>query len=175
MSPQDFDFAPPGKFAQLFPLLLGLLLPLVMLVAIGWNRPDRHDWLTAAPAVLILPVVAAGFAWSLYRRTVRVTDDSLRFGALPWRRTRLAALDLDAARIVDLDRERELQPVIRIAGTTLPGYRSGWFRLRNRQRAYVVLSDWKRVLVLPKRDGGMILLSPRRPEALLAALKRGRG
>jgi hypothetical protein len=54
----------------------------------------------------------------------------------------------------------------------MPGYRSGWFWLRDKRRAYLVLTDWKRVLALPKRDGGIVLLSLQRPEALLDALRR---
>lgn len=59
----------------------------------------------------------------------------------------------------------------RVLPTNLPGYRSGLFWLRNKARAQVLLTDWRRVLVLPRRDGGMVLLSPQRPDALLAALR----
>jgi hypothetical protein len=49
------------------------------------------------------------------------------------------------------------------------------FRLRDKRRASVLVTDTSRVLVLPKRDGSVILLSLQRPEALLEALRHRRG
>src|SRR5688572_32997776 len=40
-----------------------------------------------------------------------------------------------AARIVDLSSTPDLQPRWRTMGTAFPGYRSGWFRLRNGEKA----------------------------------------
>ena len=38
-------------------------------------------------------------------------------------------------------------------GYALPGFRSGWFRLRNWQKAFVATSDGERVLWLPTSRG----------------------
>jgi D-alanyl-D-alanine carboxypeptidase len=46
------------------------------------------------------------------------------------------------------------------------------FRLRDKRRASVLLTDLQRVLVLPRRDGSVLMLSLQRPEALLQALRR---
>jgi hypothetical protein len=176
MSEQEFEIVPPGKIVLLFPLFIGLVLPIFVLVALILAAKGRNDWLLAAPAELIMPLVAALLAWSMHRRKVRLSDAGLTVHLLPWRSAiKLSDLDLDNARIVNLDEHRELLPVRKIAGTYLPGYRSGLFRTRDRRRATVILTDRRRVLVLPKRDGNLILLSLQRPDALLAALTRRRG
>lgn len=178
MNAQRFEIVPPGKFARVVPLLIGLLPPIGILLTVALAPHDQATPIPLAPivaAMLVCPVVAAGLAWSMHRRSVQLADGRLAFGLLPWRRIALDAFDLEAARIVDLETQRELQPVFKIAGSGLPGYKSGLFRLRNRVRAQVLLTDWKRVLVLPKRDGGMVLLSPERPDALLAALQQATG
>lgn len=175
MSPREFEIPPPGKFAQMYPLLIGLVLPIVMVAIMATNAKQSSDWLAVLPALLILPLAAIFMARRMQRRTLRLIDDKLHFGLFPWRRVAVAAFDLDHAGIVNLDEHRELQPVWRIAGTAMPGYRSGWFRLRDKRRAYVVLTDLRRVLVLPKRDGGLLLFSLARPEALLDALQRATG
>ena len=74
------------------------------------------------------------------------------------------------ARIVNLDEQKKLRPGFRIAGTRLPGLRSGWFRLHDGRRAYVVLTDWRRAVELPRRDGRVYLFSLQRPEAFIDAL-----
>ena len=172
MSTQEFNFPPLGKFAQLFPLVIGLVVPMILIGVIVATYNVNHAWLAVVPALVFLPVAAAIMATAMHRRKVRLDADMLRYGFTPWRRISVLALDLAAARIVNLDVERELQPVLRLAGTAMPGYRSGWFWLRNRKRAYVVLMDSRRVLLLAKRDSGLILLGVERPDALLDALRR---
>ncbi len=174
MSMQRFEIVPPGKFARMVPLLIGGLAPVILLLGIAWIAAAQHKPLSLRdilPPVLVLPLAGVILAASIYRRNIRIQDGSMAFGLMPWRRIQVGALDLDAARVLDLNAHRELQPVWKIAGSGLPGFRSGLFRLRDRRRGQVLLTDWRRVLVLPKRDGGVILLSPERPDALLAALQ----
>lgn len=172
MSALEFEFSPPGKFAQLFPLVLGLVFPLIILALFASTAKDASEWRTVVPALFLLPLAAIFMAWKMHRRTLRLEGGILKYGRMRWLQTAANEIDLAAARIVNLDEHRELRPVRRIAGTAMPGYRSGFFRLRDRRRAYVVVTDWRRVLVLPKRDGGLLLFSLTRPEALLDALRR---
>ena len=90
----------------------------------------------------------------LYGRTIGASD--LRGGA---------------SRIVDLDAERELAPAARTMGTALPGYRAGWFRLRNGDKALLYLTDTHRVVYVPTRLGYSLLLSATDPDGLLASLR----
>jgi hypothetical protein len=55
-------------------------------------------------------------------------------------------------------------------GTGLPGYRAGWFRLRNGEKALLYLTDANRAVYIPTTAGYGVLFSPVDPEAFLAAL-----
>ena len=75
-----------------------------------------------------------------------------------------------AARRVDLKAMPELA-TRRTFGTGLPGYRSGWFRLRNGDRALLYLTDEARAVYVPTTAGYSVLLSPRDPDQFLSALR----
>ncbi|MCI0432082.1 MAG: PH domain-containing protein [Gemmatimonadetes bacterium] len=75
------------------------------------------------------------------------------------------------ARIVDLRGEPSLAPVSRRVGTGLPGYRAGWFRLRNGTKALVYVTESSGVLYIPTREKYVILFSAQQPGVLLAELK----
>ena len=106
-------------------------------------------------------------------RAVRSLPVGLRLrGDLYGRTVPTASLQLDQARPVDLTRDRDLQPVSRSIGTALPGYRSGWFSLRNGQRALLYVTDPSRVALVPTRDRYVILLSVADPAAFIASLRR---
>ena len=57
-------------------------------------------------------------------------------------------------------------------GTAMRGYRSGWFRLRNGDRALLYLTDQTRAVYVPTTEGYSVLLSPADPDAFLVALRR---
>ena len=87
------------------------------------------------------------------------------------RKTAVTALDLAQARIASLDEHTEFRPGMKTNGYALPGFQAGHFRLRNRAKAFCLLTTQQRVLILPQRDGAFLLLSPERPQALLDALR----
>jgi hypothetical protein len=86
------------------------------------------------------------------------------------RRVQASRLELDRARIVDLEERIELLPGRGTFGASLPGYQTGWFRTRQWGKGFYLLTDRRRVLWLPEHGGPHLLLSLQQPQALLAAL-----
>lgn len=139
--------------------------------AIGVAFAARQD----PGALLALPILllaAAVVAIVMRRRNVRLEGGELQVAAGMHNRTvAVADLDLAGARIVDLGEHKPLRPLFKSFGTSLPGYHAGHFRLRDRGKAFVLVTDARRVLVLPERSGRKLLLSLRHPQALLDALE----
>ena len=172
MEEKRFAIVAPPKWAALLPVGAATLVTIGLAVALSMDEKTQLPPVAWA-AFALVPVLAALLALDMFHRDVRLTDKGLRLRTLPWRSTvPLQALDLERAEIVDLESRRELMPGIKIAGSRLPGYRSGHFWLRDRRRASVLVTDPRRVLLLPRRDGSVLLLSLQQPEALLRALRR---
>ncbi len=81
-------------------------------------------------------------------------------------------MDLANARIVDLAEHTELRPAFKTNGFGMPGFSAGHFRLRGLRKAFCLLTDRSRTLVLPLRDGTLLLLSPEKPQVLLQQLRQ---
>jgi hypothetical protein len=118
-------------------------------------------------------LASGGILFALNRRALLLTDKELivRAGfygrALP-----RSSLQIDAALEVSLVERRDLGPLWRTNGISLPGFKAGWFRLRNREKALVLLTDPFRVTYLPTSEGYALLIST---NALLAALRESAG
>jgi hypothetical protein len=130
-------------------------------------------------ALPILTIAIAGIAVVVYSlsasRTARfeVSPDGLRLrGDFYGRLIPARSLRLDQARVVDLRNEPTLEPVVRTVGTAIGGYRAGWFRLRDGERALLYVTDPTRVAYVPTADGYAVLLSVPDPAAFLASLRR---
>lgn len=131
--------------------------------------------LFAIPLVLALGygvyVIGSSLSGSKNAR-FEVRDTTLTlYGDMYGRTIPRDALKLEQARIVNLGHERRLAPVRRTMGTALPGYRAGWFRLADGEKALLYVTDDSRVVYLPTTQGYALLLSPKDPEGLLSSLR----
>jgi hypothetical protein len=143
---QTFDIAPASLRAGWFFLLF--LVPVVIVIS-----------------VLVVTLMGARSA------RFEVTGEGLRLrGDFYGRFIPASQLRPEAARRVDFLASPELAPARRTLGTGLPGYQSGWFRLRSGERALVYLTDRSRVVYVPTTDGYSVLVSPADPDAFLASL-----
>jgi len=142
----------------------------------------RSPWVAGLVGVILLAVIAgviaAGAAFVVSLRggsnaRFEVSAAGLQLhGDLYGRLLPPSMLEIDSARVVDLNRDRELQPVRRTWGTAMPGYRSGWFALRNGQRALLYVTDPSRIAYVPTRDHYVVMMSVADPGALIASLHR---
>ena len=155
--------------------VMGLWMVLLLAAFLGGPHHQSPSnpvpwWVVMLFGTTLLPAVL----WSmLLHREVRIDRDMLVVAAalVFARKVRVGDLALDKARVIDLGELTEFKPLLRLWGFSLPGFNAGHFILRNRSRAFCLLTRREHVLLLPLRDGKSVLLSPEKPQALLDALK----
>ncbi|MDQ3494953.1 MAG: hypothetical protein M3485_05345 [Pseudomonadota bacterium] len=145
--------------------------------------PDSLQRLGAGNPAVTWFAVLGGLAmltlglWAMFDRLLRRHQLVLGAKALEvktgFNRCQVAYADLrlDDARVVDLGERTEFKPMLKLNGTGLPGFGSGWYLLRDRSRAFVAITGGPRVLWIPTRGKHALLLQPRQPQALLDALR----
>ena len=57
-------------------------------------------------------------------------------------------------------------------GTSLPGYRAGWFRLRNGEKALLYVTDPAKAVYVPTQLDYSVIVTPQDPEGFLSAIHR---
>ncbi|MFT3896598.1 MAG: PH domain-containing protein [Thermomonas sp.] len=154
--------------------MFGVAMGRVPTGASWWGIGNRGG--DALIAMLVVALVTGAIALFLDRMLKRhrlLLDSGAIEIATTFYRQRIAFADLkpDAARVVRLDEHPDLKPMLKTNGYALPGFRSGWFRLRNRHKAFVAASDGERLLWLPTTRGFDLLLQPRDPQRLLDRLR----
>jgi hypothetical protein len=172
-----FALPPLGKVPKAFALLLGGAMPVVIAVAVMLQV--REGTLAPAAMLLIQAAVAAtmlAIVLPMWRREASFDGRRLRVKATWYtRESPLSEFALDQARVVDLREHTEFRPRLKTNGYALPGLQAGHFWLKDRRRAFCLLTDTSRVLVLPHADGRLWLLSLEHPQAVLDILRRAEG
>lgn len=177
MSYRNFAIGPVGKAAVWFAVGFGTLVPLAVAglgIATAHTSGADPVGLLAMQALVALAIL--GLLLPMWRREVAFDGKHLRVKATYY--SRLAALsdfDLAAARVVDTREHVESRPRLKTNGLALPGYWAGHFRLRDGRRAFCLVTDPSKVLVLPHADGRVWLLSFEHPQAVLDILRRAAG
>jgi hypothetical protein len=132
-------------------------------------------WAVLVPVLALLIGLVVLFAWFAYStRHVRceVSSDGLKIaGDLYGRTIPGRELIAEQARVLDLTKDTDYALARRTNGTGLPGYKAGWFRLRNGEKALVFVTDPKSVAYVPTRAGYSILVSVAEPARLLEAVR----
>lgn len=178
-TPQTRSFAvtPPPLHAWWIMAML-LLLPAIAVVAIFFgaeDTPNPEAGIGMAIALLVIALASIASAIGLKRRRVHLDGPVLQVRAgLFTHRLPIDRIDLERARVVNLDERTELRPALKTFGMSLPGYQAGHFRLREKLgKVFCLVTDRRRVLWLPRRSGNdQVLLSLEQPQALLDALRK---
>jgi hypothetical protein len=79
-------------------------------------------------------------------------------------------LRLDEIQRIDIN-NGPYHPTIRTMGTAMPGYRAGWFRLRNGHKALLYVTDPSDVVLVPTTAGYDVLLTVADAERFVEHLK----
>ncbi len=118
-------------------------------------------------------ILFAAFAFFLLRNEISLNAQGLTVKAAFYERT-VSRSDIvwENSRFVDVIREPEISPRVRVNGIGLPGYRAGWFRLGNGTRAFLLMTHGP-LAYLPVRDGDDFLLSVARSSPLFQKIQAG--
>ena len=130
--------------------------------------------LTIICVVLVIVLIVLVFtAYSSRNSRVEIAHDRIAIVGDFWgRQIPLNLLDVSGARILDINKNSEYYPKRRTFGTAVPGYASGWFRLRSGEKALVYLTKRREVVYVPTSDGYSLLLSVEEPKRFVEELQR---
>lgn len=153
--------------------MIMLVLPLITSVLIlyaaaadGGQSEQSVTWIVVAVwlghIVLLLALL-----WLLRRNEVTLDGQTLRIRATGMfhKNVPVSAIDWSGARVV-ASNDPQVGLRWRTMGASLPGYQSGHFRLRNKQKAFALVIDHQAVY-LPLKDGAAVIFSPRDASAWL--------
>lgn len=137
---------------------------------------QRWTWMWAlffGVFLLVLGVIIAGVysVLAANHATVALDGQVLRIrGGFYSRTLPVAELRKKQAAVINLGEQREYAPVSRRNGIGLPGLQAGWFRLRNKEKALIFVTDPSQVVYVPTRKGYSLLFSLQHPHAFIDKL-----
>lgn len=135
-------------------------------------------WVISGAVVLVLVFVIALFGSLVFQaKSARftVTDEGLRIGpGLYGRFIPRENIQAEGVKVIDLHVDKEYALAGKTNGSNLPGFNSGWFKLANKEKALVFITDKSRVVYIPTTDNYSVLLSTLHAEEMAGALQAWR-
>jgi len=106
-----------------------------------------------AAIVILMFVLTFGLISAIRSTTLTLTDKELIIkSSLYGRKIKLENIRSNEIRAVNLDESPEYAISYRSNGMSLPNFKMGWMRLKNREKALVFISDKSSVAVIPTKD-----------------------
>jgi hypothetical protein len=123
--------------------------------------------------LLVLLCLFSYLGYSSRYSQFELSEEGLRIrGDLYGRTIPISSLVVSEARKVNLNDLPQYQPKWRTNGTSVPGYRAGWFKLRNGEKALMYVTETTNVVYLPTREGYSVLMSVTNPDEFLQFLQQ---
>lgn len=180
-----WQLEPAAAGARMWLVGLSAVLPVVITgIALGFAVMSGDEMsLIAGNLPLTIGLIMVGIAvfggaialvidLAMRRHRITVDADGIEVATTFYkRRLGWSELQLDQGRVVNLDEHVDLKPRWKTNGTEIPGFKSGWFRLRNRKKALVAMTRGPRMVWIPTTNDYGLLLQPRQPQALLDHLR----
>ncbi|OGO20421.1 MAG: hypothetical protein A2Z15_03700, partial [Chloroflexi bacterium RBG_16_50_11] len=115
------------------------------------SGPYMFIWILSLVLIaLIVFFVYIGYASR--HASFAVTDDGLRIRASLYSRTiPKADIAVEGVKVINLKLDSQYKPKMRTNGIGLPGYAEGWFKLQNKEKALLFLTDSSRVVYVPTK------------------------
>lgn len=135
--------------------------------------PAPFIFLGAVGLLLLFVIALLGFVgYSMRNAHFEVTDQGLSIkGSLYGRFIPRTDIVRDRVKIINLNTQTEFRPAWKSNGSDFPGYREGWFRLKNKEKALLVVTDYAKVVYLPTNQNYSVLLSVSNPEDFYNSIK----
>jgi hypothetical protein len=112
--------------------------------------------------VIIIGVVGllASFGYQSRHATFTVNDEGLRISPGIYSRF-IPKEQIDAAgvRVLNLNVDTDYKPKWRTNGAGLPGYSAGWYKLQNKVKALLFVTDRSSVVYIPTTENYSVMLS----------------
>ena len=105
--------------------------------------------------VIIIPLIILtfGIISSMKNTTLTLTEKELIIKSTFYgRKIPLENIMVDGIKAISLDENTDYDLSIRTNGTATPQFKSGWFRLKNREKALVFITDKNSVVLIPTKD-----------------------
>lgn len=130
--------------------------------------PYIFIWIfSVAMGVILLGVIALLILFGYQARHASFTVNEQGLSISPGLYSRfIPKEDINAAgvKVVNLKTDSAYKPKWRTNGVGLPGYAAGWFKLENKEKALVFVTDRSRVVYIPTTENYSVLLSVREAE-----------
>ncbi len=138
----------PYVFIWVFSVVIGLILigVIVMLAIFGYQA--KHVAFTLTDTGLS---IGPGF----YSRTIPKED-----------------INAEGVKVINLNVEKDYLPKWRTNGAGLPGYSAGWYKLQNKEKALVFVTDRSSVVYIPTTDNYSVMLSVREADVMVQAIQQ---
>ena len=103
--------------------------------------------------VIPLTILTIGIMSSLKNTTLTLTEEGLIIkSAFYGRKIPLGNILIDGIKAISLDHDTDYDLSFRTNGTALSQFKSGWFRLKNHEKALVFITDKNSVVLIPTKD-----------------------
>jgi hypothetical protein len=157
---KKYRIIPASSSVYLF--LIGFGIFVIVIGVITFTHSGNDVVALAVSAVILIGVAGLFlfFGYQARNAVFIVSDRGIKIGpGLYGRFIPREKIEVNGVAFLNLNMQQEYRPKWRMNGAGLPGYSVGWFKLNNKEKSLLFLTEVSNVVYIPTTDNYSILLS----------------
>jgi hypothetical protein len=159
-----------GAFIFLWSFVIVIAAILIVTMIISSYEPAG---IAISLVVIVgLTVLFAAIGYQASHTAFTITDRGLKIGPgmYSWfiPREKIVAAGI---KVINLELDKEYAPRWRMNGAGLPGYEAGWFKLKNKEKALLFVTDRSSVVYIPTTENYSVMLSVREADLMVEQIR----
>jgi hypothetical protein len=171
---ETFEITPAGQKAFIWLLVVTafVVVTFCSLLIVMASTMGVKPIMIVGPVFFLVALLMVYILRASRHTTFELGREHLRIrGDLFGRTIPIELLDPEKARLINLNDELGYKPKWKTCGTTVPGYQSGKFKLKNGESAWIYLTDRSKVVYIPTKKRYAVMMSVTHPERMLEELR----
>jgi hypothetical protein len=140
------------------------------------KKTSLWTWIIGVALIIAVPAFVGYLLWGTgvgREMTFEITPAGIKLGGNFYERTvPFESMLAKRAKIADFNTEPGLRPALRTNGIAMSGYQSGWYQLRNGEKALLFVTGNRKSIYIPTVGGYALLISPPEPERFMQELMK---
>jgi len=172
---KKYRIIPASSGVYLFLIGFGIFIIVIGVIMFTQSENDLVALAISAVILLGIPGLFVFLGYQVRNAVFTVSDRGIKIGpGLYGRFIPREKIEVNGVSFLNLNMQQEYLPKWRMNGAGLPGYSVGWFKLNNKEKSLLFLTQISNVVYIPTTDNYSLLLSVNEADEMISQIRAWR-
>ena len=149
-----------------------IILGVLVLLGISFGKKSPLNYILGSIVCIVIGIIIIFVSKG---GTLKIVDQTVTMKIPMFSEKSFSFDEIEQFEVVELNRDSPYFPVKRKTGTGTKNFNSGWFQLKNGEKAFLLLEGWKKGIYVKTKSGDVFLIGIKNLDELIEQFPQAAG